>query len=58
MRDRADTYRFRAEEIRTLSASWLDDDARAMLDRVARDYDLMADRLEVHDATAAHATTN
>ena len=42
----AENYRFRAEELRTISAAWLDGEARAMLDRVARDYDWMAEHLE------------
>ena len=58
MKDRAETYRFRAEEIRTLCAGWLDDEARTMLARVARDYDRMADHLEAREATAAHALAN
>jgi hypothetical protein len=43
---RAEGYRFRAEEIRTLSADWLDREAKAILARVAFDYDRMADHLE------------
>lgn len=44
--DRAQQYRFRAEELRVLSAAWLEDDARNMLERVACDYERMATLLE------------
>jgi hypothetical protein len=44
--ERAEQYRFRAEELRVICASWLEDDARQMLERVARDYDKMAELLE------------
>lgn len=45
-RNRAEQYRFRAEELRVISASWLEPDARDMLERVASDYDRMAAVLE------------
>ncbi|HEX3430834.1 MAG TPA: hypothetical protein VHT03_08105 [Rhizomicrobium sp.] len=44
--DRALQYRFRAEELRVICASWLEEDARQMLERVADDYDRMATVLE------------
>ena len=44
--ERAQQYRFRAEELRAISASWLETDARDMLERVARDYERMAAALE------------
>ena len=44
--DRALQYRYRAEELRAISASWLEDDARNMLERIARDYERMASVLE------------
>ena len=45
-RNRAEQYRFRAEELRVISASWLETDARDMLERVACDYERMALALE------------
>jgi len=45
-RNRAEQYRFRAEELRAISASWLEEDARQMLERVANDYERMAALLE------------
>ena len=44
--DRAQQYRFRAEELRVISASWLEEDARQLLERVAQDYERMATVLE------------
>jgi len=44
--DRALQYRYRAEELRAISASWMEDDARNMLERIARDYERMAFVLE------------
>jgi hypothetical protein len=44
--DRAEQYRFRAEELRVICASWLEEDARQMLERVANDYERMAAILE------------
>lgn len=44
--ERAEQYRFRAEELRVICASWLEQDARDMLERVACDYERMADVLE------------
>ena len=43
---RAEQYRYRAEELRAISASWLEDDARQMLERIACDYERMAFVLE------------
>ena len=47
---RAQQYRFRAEELRAISASWLEDDARHMLERIACDYERMALLLEQRTA--------
>ena len=44
--ERAQQYRFRAEELRTICTSWLEQDARQMLERVACDYERMALMLE------------
>lgn len=44
--ERAQQYRYPAEELRAISASWLEDDARDMLERVACDYERMAAALE------------
>jgi hypothetical protein len=44
--ERAQTYRFRAEELRSMSDHWIDPGTRMVLERVALDYDRMADRLE------------
>jgi len=44
--DRAQQYRFRAEELRVICAAWLEEDARRLLERVASDYDRMAAVLE------------
>ena len=44
--ERAQQYRFRAEELRTIVASWLDPEMRASLEKIANDYDRMADHLE------------
>ena len=44
--DRAQQYRYRAEELRVISASWLEEDARNMLERIACDYERMACVLE------------
>jgi|GraSoiStandDraft_8_1057269.scaffolds.fasta_scaffold168093_1 hypothetical protein len=44
--ERAQQYRYRAEELRAISASWLEEDARHMLERVACDYERMATVLE------------
>lgn len=47
--DRAKQYRFRAEELRTISASWIDRETRQILGRVANDYERMATYLEEHN---------
>ena len=53
--ERAQQYRFRAEELRAISASWLETDARDILERVARDYERMAAVLERRtDASEDH----
>ena len=43
---RAKQYRVRAEELRTIAASWIDRETRRILGRVASDYDHMAAQLE------------
>jgi hypothetical protein len=45
-RERAKAYRDRAEELRTLSEKWHDDFARGALEQVARQYEVLAERLE------------
>lgn len=50
--DRARQYRFRAEELRTISASWVDGETRQILGRVAKDYERMAMFLEEHSCIA------
>lgn len=53
---RAQQYRYRAEELRAVSASWLEENARNMLERVACDYERMAALLERRiEAGAEHA---
>ena len=47
--DRAKQYRFRAEELRTISTSWIDRETRQILGRVANDYERMATYLEEHN---------
>lgn len=49
---RARQYRFRAEELRTISTSWIDRETRQILGRVASDYERMAAYLEEHNASA------
>lgn len=44
--ERAEQYRFRAEELRVISATWIGQDVRQTLERVAEDYDRMAALLE------------
>lgn len=44
--ERAQSYRFRAEELRSMSDNWIDPGTRMVLERVALDYDRMADRLD------------
>ena len=44
--ERAERYRSRAEELRTLCETWMDRQTREIIDRVARDYDRMAAHLE------------
>lgn len=39
-------YRDRAEELRTIAADWINDEAQASLLKVARDYERMANSLE------------
>ena len=56
--DRAQQYRFRAEELRVICASWLEENARQMLERVASDYDRMAALLERRvEAGEEHSAT-
>ena len=43
---RAERYRFRAEELRTISSPWLAEDAREMIESVAKDYERMAEYLQ------------
>ena len=43
---RAQNYRVRAEELRSIRESWRDPETREILGRVAADYDRMADHLE------------
>lgn len=51
---RAEQYRFRAEELRSICASWIDTETRAMLSRVANDYDRMAAHLEREIVPTSH----
>lgn len=44
--DRARRYRFRAEELRSISSSWTMEEVRQILARVAADYDRMAVAME------------
>jgi hypothetical protein len=46
--ERAQHYRFRAEVLRTVASEWKDSENREMLQRVANDYERMADRIEKH----------
>lgn len=43
---RARQYRVRAEELRTISESWVSTETRRILGRVAADYERMAAHLE------------
>lgn len=45
---RARQYRVRAEELRTISDSWVSVETRRILGRVAADYERMAAHLEKH----------
>jgi hypothetical protein len=44
--ERIETYRLRAEEVRTAAESMRHPESRATFLRIARDYHLMADNLE------------
>lgn len=44
--DRAQRYRFRAEELRTVAEGWMDPDAIITLATLAMQYEKMADALE------------
>jgi hypothetical protein len=44
--ERAAFYRVRAEELRTMSDEWVEPATRVMLNRVATDYERMADQLD------------
>jgi len=44
--NRAQRYRFRAEELRTVADDWMDDDAMITLERLAMQYEQMADDIE------------
>ena len=50
---RAQSYRVRAEELRTIRETWKDPETREVLARVAADYDRMAERLEQNTGPAA-----
>ena len=52
--ERAERYRFRAEELRTLCETWMDRQTREIIDRVARDYDRMAAHLERDETPTTH----
>ena len=61
--DHARQYRFRAEELRTISDSWMDRETRRIVARVASDYERMATFLERYNhesasTTATHARTD
>ena len=51
--ERARQYRFRAEELRTISYGWTDSHTRQIISRVANDYDRMAAYLETHQSESA-----
>ena len=44
---RAQNYRVRAEELRSIRETWKDPETREILGKVAADYDRMADQLEM-----------
>ena len=46
--ERAKHYRFRAEELRTIAREWMDSGTREVLNRVAKDYEHMAEQIERH----------
>ena len=50
--ERAALYRVRAEELRTMSSEWIDPEIRAMLERVAQDYERMAASLEQEEPSS------
>lgn len=43
---RAQNYRARAEELRTIRESWSDEATKEILSKIATDYDSMAEHLE------------
>jgi len=49
--DNAKRYRLRAEELRVVAADETNRDHRLALERIARDYDTMADTMERIDKT-------
>lgn len=44
--ERARHFRYRAEELRTIASEWIDSGTRELLDRIAKDYDDMAELWE------------
>jgi hypothetical protein len=44
--ERAKYYRDKAEELRTIAQSYINDETMMTLARIARDYETMAERLE------------
>jgi hypothetical protein len=43
-----------ADELREIASHWIGDNARNIIKGVARDYDVMAERLEKRDSSVEH----
>jgi hypothetical protein len=56
--ERACRYRDRAEELRTLIEGWSEPFAREALERVAEDFDALADKLDPSRAMVPHRNGN
>jgi hypothetical protein len=44
--ERAEHYRFRANELRTIAREWADSGTREVLRRIAKDYEDMAEQID------------
>jgi hypothetical protein len=54
---RARRYRYRAEEMRTMSGGWSNPETLRILNELARDYDRMAEAMEVPAERDGNAAT-
>ena len=48
--ERAEHYRYRAEELRTIASEWTDIRIRAVLGGIAKNYEHMAEQIEKYPA--------